>query len=98
MVKAKGSRVLVRPDKEVDMVRGFHVPEVAKERPKTGVVVAVGRKCEETEVGEFVVFGKYAGVEFNWEGVGYLIMQEEELIGSLPASAAEAPEVTGEAV
>jgi chaperonin GroES len=41
--KACGDRVFVRPDKAADRTRGgLIIPDVAKERPKQGIVVYAG--------------------------------------------------------
>ena len=49
-----------------------------------GEVLAVGKgtKDEEmvVEVGNKVLFGKYAGTELEWEGEKYLIMKQSDIL------------------
>lgn len=84
-------RVLVkRVDSEEKSVGGIIIPENAKEKPMEGKVVAVGhgKKLDdgslqkmEVKVGDFVLFGKYAGSEVKIDGIEHLVMKEEDLLG-----------------
>ena len=60
---------------------------VAKEKPQKGTVVAVGNgKIDYTmtvKVGDTVLYGKYSGTEFKYEGKDYLIMREDEIYAIL---------------
>ncbi|HOJ14255.1 MAG TPA: co-chaperone GroES, partial [Deltaproteobacteria bacterium] len=69
---------------------GIIIPDTAKEKPQMGEVIAAGpgRKNEEGKVfpldvkkGDKVLFSKYAGNEIKIEGVEYLIMREEDILG-----------------
>ncbi len=40
---------------------GIYVPDVAKEKPQKGEVIAVGSEVKEVKVGDTVLFDKYAG-------------------------------------
>lgn len=69
---------------------GLYIPDVAKEKPQSGVVVATGAgKMLESgqrvplgvSVGETVLFGKYAGTEIKQNDVEYLILREDDVIG-----------------
>jgi chaperonin GroES len=84
-------RVIVeRVEEETKSPGGILIPDNAKEKPQRGVIVAVGagKKCEKTgehckldvNVGDRVLFGKYAGTEIKHEGKEYLVMREEDLI------------------
>jgi chaperonin GroES len=61
-------------------VGGIHLPESAVEKPSKGEVIAVG-EVEFVKVNDIVLFGKYAGTEIEYDGVEYLIMKEEEILG-----------------
>ena len=63
---------------------GIIIPDTAKEKPQRGTVVAVGNgKPDEpmtVKVGDKVLYGKYAGTEFKFEGADFLIMRESDIL------------------
>ncbi|MDI9319607.1 MAG: co-chaperone GroES [Phycisphaerales bacterium] len=78
-------RVIVKADAaEQKTAGGIIIPDTAKEKPQRGSVIAVGsgKKDEPmtVSVGDFVLYGKYAGTEINLEGVDYLIMRESDIL------------------
>ena len=69
---------------------GIIIPDTVKEKPQEGKVVAVGpgkwdesgkRIPLEVKKGHHVLFGKYVGNEIKIEGVEYLIMREDDILG-----------------
>ncbi len=87
-----GDRVLVKPlEKETETSSGLLLPETAKEKPQEGEVMAVGKgKYDEdgenripldVEVGNRVIFAKYAGTEVKLDGDKMLIMKESDILG-----------------
>lgn len=67
---------------------GIILPDTAKKRPQEGKVVAVGpgrllnngqRAPMSVQVGQRVVFSKYAGSEFEYDGKKYLILDEDQI-------------------
>lgn len=60
---------------------GIYVPDVAKEKPQKGEVIAVGSEVKEVKVGDIVLFDKYAGSKIKVDDVEYLIIKEEEILG-----------------
>ncbi|MFL5765581.1 MAG: co-chaperone GroES [Bacteroidia bacterium] len=63
---------------------GIIIPDTAKEKPQRGKVIAVSEKDEkgnkpEVQVGDTVLYGKYAGTEVQVEGKDYLIMRESDI-------------------
>lgn len=83
-VKPLADRVLVEPAAaEEKTAGGIFIPDTAKEKPQKGTVVAVGNgKADEpmtVQVGDQVLYGKFAGTELNIEGKDYLIMRESDL-------------------
>jgi chaperonin GroES len=90
-VKPLGDRVLVKPvDKETETSSGLLLPETAKEKPQEGEVLAVGdgkrddsgkRIALDVEVGNRVIFAKYAGTEIKMDGDKLLIMKESDILG-----------------
>lgn len=60
---------------------GIYVPDVAKEKPQKGEVIAVGSEVKEVKVGDTVLFDKYSGSKIKVDDVEYLIIKEEEILG-----------------
>jgi chaperonin GroES len=71
---------------------GLIIPDSAKEKPQEGEVVATGKgkRLEDgkvvaldVQVGDRILFGKYSGSEIKLDGIEYLIMREDEVLGIL---------------
>lgn len=78
-------RVVVKPaDAEEKTKGGIIIPDTAKEKPQRGEVIAVGPGKEgnlmTVQVGDIVLYGKYAGQEFSYNGDDYLIMREDDIL------------------
>lgn len=87
-VKPLADRVLVQAaPAEEKTAFGIIIPDTAKEKPQRGTVVAVGNgKKDEpmtVQVGDTVLYGKYAGTEITVEGTEYLIMRESDIFAIL---------------
>jgi len=87
-IRPLADRVLVEPAAaEEKTASGLYIPDTAKEKPQKGTVVAVGNgKKDEpltVQVGDTVLYGKYAGTELSVEGSDYLIMREADIFAIL---------------
>ena len=95
-IKPLGDRVVVEPlEKEVETFAGGQLvlPDTAKEKPQQGKVLAVGagrldedgdRIPMEVEVGDTVVYAKYAGTSFKTEdGEEILFLKESDILAIL---------------
>ena len=87
-VKPLADRVLVEPaPAEEKTAFGIIIPDTAKEKPQRGTVVAVGdgKKDEPltVQVGDTVLYGKYAGTESTVDNKEYLIMRESDIFAIL---------------
>ena len=87
-VKPLADRVLVKPVKSEEKIGGIIIPDTAsKEKPTQGSVVAVGNGTKEEpmeiQLGDIVVFGKYAGTELNIDGDKYIVMSQSEVLAVL---------------
>ncbi|MCK5236802.1 MAG: co-chaperone GroES [Deltaproteobacteria bacterium] len=90
-IKPLQDRVIVKRLEEDEMSKGgIIIPDSAKESPAEGEIMAAGpgKKDEngkvsplEVKKGDKVVFSKYAGTEIKVDGVEYLIMREEDILG-----------------
>ena len=66
-------RVLVElsEDQEERTAGGLYIPDTAKEKPRTGVVVAVGTDedlQEKVKADDKIIFSKYGGEEIELDG------------------------------
>ena len=87
-VEPLGSRVLIKvlDEGESKTASGIYVPETAKEKPQEGIIVAVSQDENEeipVEVGDKVLFAKYAGTEIKLEDKKYLILKESDILAIL---------------
>lgn len=84
-------RILVERVSEEEKTKGgIIIPNSAKEKPQEGKVVSVGKgktldngsiQALEVKSGDRVLFSKYSGSEVKLEGVEYIIMREEDVLG-----------------
>lgn len=86
--------VVIEKDEEKGVSdRGIIIPDNAKEKPSTGVVIACGDGLynEETgktmpmivKVGDRVLFGKFAGQVIKLNGEEKTILRETDILGIL---------------
>jgi chaperonin GroES len=84
--------IIKRMEEERMSAGGIVIPDTATEKPIKGEVIAVGQGkiLEDGKVrplavkpGDKVLFGKYSGTEVKVEGIEYLVMREEDLMGVL---------------
>jgi chaperonin GroES len=90
-------RIVVKRIEEQETTRnGIVIPDSAQEKPQEGEVIAVGhgKRLEDgklvdldVKVGDRVLFGKYSGSETKLDGVDFLIMREDDILGILSVSA-----------
>lgn len=92
-IRPLGDRVVVEPIEQEDVTAsGLFLPETAKEKPQQGKVVAAGRGRRDdagklvemdVQVGDKILFAKYAGTEIKLDGKKLLIMKEADILGIL---------------
>lgn len=87
-IKPLGARVVIQPVEEENRTdSGLYIPDTAKEKPQTGLVMAVGEGTDEVTIsvkeGEKVLFPKYTGTEIKLSGESYLIMDFEKILAVL---------------
>ncbi len=86
-----GDRVAVEvAAKEEKTAGGIIIPDSAKEKPMEGKIIAVGTGLRDdsgkripldVNVGDIVLFGKWAGTEIKINGKEILIMKESDIMG-----------------
>lgn len=89
-LKPLGDRVVIKPTpKEEQTKSGIFLPDTAKEKPQEGEIVAIGqgrrdekgtRIALDVQVGDKVLYAKYAGTEFKQDGEEYLILSEKDIL------------------
>ena len=84
-MKPINDRVVVKPAPAEEKTKGgLIVPDTAKEKPLRGEIIAVGPGKDgnlmTVQVGDTVLYGKYAGQELSYEGEDYLIMREDDIL------------------
>ena len=84
-IRPLADRVIIEPAAaETTTASGIIIPDTAQEKPQKGIVVAAGNgKVDEpmtVAVGDTVLYGKYAGTEFKFEGEDYLILRESDIL------------------
>ena len=86
-----GDRVVVKAvSRETVTKSGIVLPDTAKEKPQEGEILAVGpgkvldngkRVTLEVQVGQKILFARYAGTEVKMDGEEYLILRESDIMG-----------------
>jgi len=90
-------RIVVKRIDEKETTRhGVIIPDSAQEKPQEGEVLATGngKRLEDGTVvaldvktGDRVLFGKYSGSEIKLDGVEFIIMREDDILGIFVADA-----------
>ena len=78
-----------RVEAETKTAGGIVLPDSAKEKPREGIVTALGRGRFvggewvdfQVKVKDRVLFSSYAGTEVSIDGDEFLIMTEEDILG-----------------
>ncbi|MEM1186565.1 MAG: co-chaperone GroES [Planctomycetota bacterium] len=90
-VRPLHDKIIVRRDEaETQTESGIFLPEGSKERPKSGIIEAIGdgklntetgdRTPLSVEVGNKIIFSSYAGTEIKLDGDELLIMSEDDVL------------------
>ncbi len=84
-MKPISDRVVIKPSPAEEVTKGgIFVPDTAKEKQQKGEVVAVGPGKDgnlmTVQVGDIVLFGKYAGQEVHFNGEDLVVMKEEDIL------------------
>ncbi|MDP6878400.1 MAG: co-chaperone GroES [Candidatus Marinimicrobia bacterium] len=92
-LKPLADRVVVEAAPAEEMSSGgIILPDTAQEKPQQGTVAAVGpgkvndsgkEVAMSVKKGDKILYGKYSGTEFAFEGTEYLIMRESDILAIL---------------
>lgn len=88
-LKPLGDRVIVKADEvEAQTASGLYLATEAKEKPQTGVVIAVGdgklgkdgkHLPMPVKKGDRVIYGKFGGTEVTYDGEEVLILRADDI-------------------
>ena len=77
-----GKRVLVlRTEAQSTTASGIILVDSAKEKPQTAVVKAIGKEVEDLKIDDTIIFEQFRGTEFTLDGVDYLVLDIENIMG-----------------
>jgi chaperonin GroES len=88
-LKPNDDRILVKPVQAEEKIGNIHIPDVAKEQPHQGEVVAVGpgKMNDEgkflpmrVDVGDKVVYSRYAGEKYSFQDEELLILRQGDVL------------------
>ncbi len=90
-VRPLHDKILVKRDEAQNKTEsGIFLPETSKDKPKTGVIQAVGTGALNTDTGariplsvkagDKVIFSSYAGTEIKLDGQDFLMMSEDDIL------------------
>jgi|TARA_B100000780_G_scaffold56589_1_gene35822 chaperonin GroES len=84
-IQPLADRVIIQQaEAETKTASGIIIPDTAQEKPQKGNVLAVGKGTKENpmtvQVGDSVLYGKYAGTELKYENQNYLIVKESDIL------------------
>ncbi len=98
-LKPLGDRIVVEPLEQEEMTAsGIVLPETAKEKPQKGSVLATGpgarddqgrRIPMDVQVGDVILFAKYAGTEIKLDGKKLLIFKEGDVLAIVEGDVAK---------
>ena len=92
-INPMSDRVVVRPTAQEETTKGgIYLPDTAQERPQEGEVLAVGpgrylqsgKRLEmELQVGDKVIYSKYAGTEIKVEDEELLVLGSNDILAKI---------------
>ena len=91
-IKPLGDRVVIKSlESEETTKSGIVLPGSAKEKPVMAEVLAVGpgglvdgkEVKMQVQVGDKVIYSKYAGTEVKLDGVEYIVVRQNDILGTV---------------
>ncbi len=92
-IKPLADRIVIRVIEDTEQTSGgIFIPDSAKEKPQKGEVVAVGqgkvgengeREPMDVQVGDVILYAKYAGTDIKMDGVEYKILSIKDALAVL---------------
>lgn len=91
-IQPLGNRVLVKRSEAKTSKGGILLPDTAQEKPKEGIILAVGEGRYDKQgklhplqvkVGDRVLFSQYSGTEVKINDEDEIILSEDDILGVL---------------
>lgn len=92
-LKPLGDRVFIKVTaSEAQTAGGIFLPDAAKEKPQVGEITAVGpgkvddggsRRALDVNVGDKVLYSKYAGTEIKLGDEEYILLSEKDILATV---------------
>lgn len=92
-IKPLADRIVIKIIEDTEQTSGgIFIPDSAKEKPQKGEVVAVGagkigengeREPMDVQVGDIILYAKYAGTDIKMDGVEYKILSIKDALAVL---------------
>jgi len=79
-----GDRVVaVREEAATKTASGLYLPDNAKEKPVLAKVVAVGKDVKSIKTADKILYKEYSTTEVKIDGKEYLIVKEDDVLGTV---------------
>ena len=79
-----GDRVVaIREQAAAKTASGLYLPDNAKEKPVIAKIVAVGKDVKSIKLKDKILYKEYATTEIKIDGTEYLIVKEEDILGTV---------------
>jgi chaperonin GroES len=76
--------IVVEPDEAKEVSKGgILIPEQSLDKPQRGTVLDVGPDVDSVTCGDYILYAKGVGMEFEENSLNFLLMKEEDLLGIL---------------
>lgn len=62
---------------------GLYLTQAAQEKPKTAVVLAVGKAVKEVKVGDRIVYKSYSNTDVKVDDSEYILVKEEDVLATV---------------
>lgn len=83
-IKPLGDRVVaVKEEAKTKTASGLYLPDNAKEKPVLAKIIAVGKEVKNVKDGDKILYKEYTTTEIKIDGTEYLIVKEEDILGTL---------------
>jgi chaperonin GroES len=91
MIQPLDERVLIKPVQDELRIGLIIVPDVAKEKPQIGEIIAIGDDIEITNqnkrklsemfcIGDKVIYARYGGIEIKVDNNEYIIVSRNDIL------------------
>lgn len=77
----RGTKVIVKQEEALEQSGGgIYIPTTSQERPRKGIVVAVGENADKALDGKAVLYETWAGTLVELDGNEYLAMDQDDIL------------------